>query len=112
VADVSVYTVVYRPILPGQPGPEGLTFDSGYSAWLVIPTSPGGSLFGSGTYVADGISGSAERLPRSTGTFSLAILPATITDSTPAVTISGSLTDFLGVKGCTVTLNAALALRP
>ena len=47
-----------------------------------------------------------------TGGFNLTISPATLAASTPNVTITGTVTNFFNYSGCTVTIRAALALRP
>lgn len=45
------------------------------------------------------------------GTYSLAITPATITTSTPVVTITGKINNFFDVAGCDVTFKGVYAKR-
>jgi hypothetical protein len=49
-----------------------------------------------------------------TGAFNLTISPATLNATTPSavVTITGTVADLWDYTGCTVTIRAALALRP
>ena len=47
-----------------------------------------------------------------TGGFNLVISPSTLTATTPAVTIKGTVSNFFNNTGCTITIRAALALRP
>jgi hypothetical protein len=47
-----------------------------------------------------------------TGSLNLTIAPALLTPSTSNVYITGTVGDIFGYAGCTVTIRAALALRP
>jgi hypothetical protein len=47
-----------------------------------------------------------------TGSLNLTIAPAPLTPSTSNVYITGTVGDIFGYAGCTVTIRAALALRP
>jgi len=46
-----------------------------------------------------------------TGTYNLALTPATITASTPSLSIDGTITNFLDVTSCNVTFEGAYVKR-
>ena len=105
------YRVVYRPKLNGTDPAEGLSFVGGRSA--VLATSAAGSAMfqGSGTYKSTGVSSRATSFS-STGHFQLSISPAPILSGTEVVTISGTLTNFFAITGCTIGFSSALVQRP
>jgi hypothetical protein len=65
---------------------------------------------GSGNYTGFGI-GSRAGFGQYTGTYNLAITPATITASTSSVMIDGTITNFFNTTGCNVTFEGAYVAR-
>ena len=111
IAQDDYYRTVYRPKLSGTDPAEALSFVGGRS--LVLGTSAAGSAMfqGSGNYKIEGV-GSRANFFTSTGHFQLSILPAPITAGTQDVSITGSLTNFFAITGCTIQFTSALVQRP
>ena len=65
---------------------------------------------GSGNYTGFVINSRAG-FAQYTGTYNLALSPATVIAATPSVTIDGTITNFLNTAGCTVTFEGAYVLR-
>jgi hypothetical protein len=112
------YTMIFRQ----QPRPGntvyggGIQFNSERSA--VSYVMPASTALNGGVQNQPSVSGygaSSEAGPFSfTGGFDLTISPATLNPTTPAaaITITGTVANFFDYTGCTITIRAALPLRP
>ena len=110
------YTMIFRQ----QPRPGntvyggGIQFNSERSA--VSYVMPANTALNGGVQNQPSVSGygaSSEAGPYSfTGGFDLAISPATLTSTTQVVIMKGTFANFFGYTGCTITIRAALPLRP
>ncbi|HEY3911739.1 MAG TPA: hypothetical protein VGM07_17910 [Stellaceae bacterium] len=67
-------------------------------------------MHGSGNYESFGVNSRAKFFD-DTGPYSFAVTPATITASTPVITITGTIKDYIDVPGCTVTFKGVYAPR-
>ena len=102
------YRAMYNPHSSTQPKPDSIALIGSRSALLLTSTST--TLRGSVGYQASYISANAQ-IAQFFGSVSYSVKPTTITATTPVVQISGTTSNF-GVTGCTITVVAALGLRP
>lgn len=108
------FTSVFRPKILAADPPEGLSIVYPSAASVLISASANGRLVNSpavltnftGTLVGNGATASTW-----TNTATLLKVPASITVSTPAVTVTGTINNF-NVAGCTITIRGAYARRP
>lgn len=105
---------VFRPRLdPAEPN-SGLTLSFGRSGHAYFRTGGASSdqMNGNSTYSSPWFSGRATSTAGgNTGNIILALSPATVLDTTPVVTISGTIQKFHGIAGCNVNFNGAFQRR-
>ena len=112
VGDLAVS--VFRPRLASTQPKSALTMLFHRSALSFFNNTGPDQMTGNGTYTGSWISARATGVPGGTsGTYSFTITPSgTITASTPGLGIVGTITNFAGVSGCTITFAGAYAKRP
>jgi hypothetical protein len=106
------YVSIFRPKIAVTDSPSYLSFVLLRAALTQQNTSESTvhQMNGSGNYTGFGI-GSRAGFGQYTGTYNLAITPATITASTPSVMIDGTITNFFNTTGCNVTFEGAYVAR-
>lgn len=106
-------TAVYRPKLASTNTNTFLSFIYSRAAMtfqnMSEATRP--QMRGAGNYTSTGINGRAKSFSNSS-TYSFTITPATITASTPSVTINGKINNYFATVGCTVTFAGGFGRRP
>jgi hypothetical protein len=103
-----VANLIYRPAVAGvQAGPDSLAILTDTRALHIQPASSTGSLNGTGTYHAVKISSDAVLLNYG-GDYSFTVTQV----ATDIVTISGTIDNAWDLKGCNVTFQSVLGLRP
>jgi hypothetical protein len=100
----------FRPKLQTTEANSALSYNFGHSAGIIKKTSTALQFKGASSYSGLFISGRAEDAANS-GTYSLAVTPATVTSSTNFITLTGSITNFAGRDGCNVTIRGAASRR-
>jgi hypothetical protein len=103
---------VYRPKIASTDTPTYLSFAFLRAALTVENTSEATvhQMHGSGNDDILGVDSRA-RFIDGTGTYSLAISPASVVATTPVVTITGKINNFFNVAGCDVTFTGVYAKR-
>jgi opacity protein-like surface antigen len=106
----------YRPrMTQGQPNSanSGLSFSYLANYHIIKANVATSKLYGQGNYTGAKIHANVDLVSGYQGTYDFTITPAQakLSASTEFVTIKGTITNFAGFTGCTVTVRAALARR-
>jgi hypothetical protein len=102
----STSSIVYKPQGPGQAGPDSLAIFDDDRAMYIEPNT-GGSLNGSGLYKAVKIAAGAKVISFVAG------YKISLAQSSPAVIyLTGTISNYWDVSGCTITFEAALGHKP
>lgn len=109
---------IYRPRLLSDEPPSALSLITARSGQIYFnaTTSSNDQMVGKGNFNAHLIGARATAVPNSTqgpftGKYNFKVQPKVITDATGAITISGSLTNFFNVDGCTAEFLGAYQPR-
>lgn len=108
------FVSILRPQFTASEPPVGISFVSTRSAALYILNGAARPVPPSGNYDGQGISSRAAFFHSNgpfTGAFSMKAAPASVSPTTPFVTLTGKLTNFADLTGCTVTFSASYELR-
>ncbi|MGH7047229.1 MAG: hypothetical protein ACREE2_12680 [Stellaceae bacterium] len=106
------YVSVFRPKTSSTDTNTYLSFALLRAAFTLenLSESTAHQMHGSGSDEIFGVDGRAKFF-EGTGTYFLSISPAAITASTPVVTITGKISNFLNTPGCDVTFTGVYAKR-
>jgi len=105
---------VFRPRLdPAEPTSAiSLTFGRSAMAFFRQGGASNDQMQGTSNYSSPWYSGRVTSTPGgNTGTITLQITPASITENTDAITINGTVNNFFGLSGCTMTFRGAYRKR-
>jgi hypothetical protein len=108
-------TASYRArVTQGKPNSanSALSFRSSFSYHIIRANVATSKLNGAGTYTGAKIHGNVDFVTGFQGTYSFTVTPSSPVLTTKFVTIEGSITNYTGLAGCTVTVRAALSRRP
>jgi hypothetical protein len=103
--------VVFRPKLQAGEDNSTLSYSFGFASGTARKIAPTLQFDGVGAYAGSFVTGYASTRTNS-GTFDLAVRPATVTPTTDFITFSGSFTNFVGLDGCTVEVRGAASRLP
>jgi hypothetical protein len=101
---------VFRPKITGGPTFLSFVFLRGAVTQENTSETTVHQMNGSGNY-SGFLVGSHAAFSQYTGTYKITLFPATITASTPSVTIDGTINNFLNTPGCHVTFVGTYAER-
>lgn len=114
----TLLTSVYRPRLESDEPVSGLTILSDRTAQVFFnaSTSNNDQMIGRGGYLGHIIGSRATAIPNSsqgsfTGNYNFKVRPVTITADTTSITITGTLTNYFNVTGCTLSFAGAYQPR-
>ncbi len=103
-------TMVFRPKLQDGEDNSAFSYSFLYASGTARKSDSGVQFNGTGKYRSSFVTGFVTTRT-ATGTFELKVKPAVITPKTRFVTISGTLTNFVGLDGCNVRVRGAAVRR-
>ena len=112
---IGSYRAVYRPHLQASdPKAAVMTQTDDLSHIMLLQaTTASNSLHGSGPYCGTHFdSAKGESTDWCGGTYQFAVTPTTVAAGTQQVTLSGRITKFANIEGCTIRVRGAFRSRP
>jgi hypothetical protein len=103
--------IVFRPKLEAAEENSTISYQFNFASGTARKSDPSLQFNGTGIYNGSFVTGFATTRTN-TGTFNLNVKPAEVTPGTKFITFTGSFTNFVGVKGCTVTVRGAASRFP
>ncbi len=94
----------YRPKINNGEQNSALSFSFGRGSTIIQTTSSSSQLHGKGKYKGVSITGSVT-FRDTKGAYNFDITPASVVSNTKTVKITGTISNFVGVKGCTVEIS-------
>lgn len=113
IAKGTVLLSVVRPALIASNGNDSrISFNHDRQGEFALDLAGGLTIAGSGTYTSYGVTSSGVIKANVGGTYgAFALTPPTPTPGTSALTLIGTIDNFMFVSGCTVTFRAGYTLR-
>lgn len=106
----STVTMVFRPKLQDGEDNSAFSYSFLYAAGTARKSDSGLQFNGSGKYESTFVTGFVTTRT-ATGTFDLKIKPEIVTPKTRFITLSGRLTNFVGLDGCNVKVRGTAVRR-
>jgi hypothetical protein len=104
---------VFRPRLVADEPPSALTMIFGRSAYTFFRQTGPEQMDGAGTWSGPLITGRATTVPGgASGNYNFNVSPNVVTETTKFINITGTLTNFAGVAGCTAKFTGGYSQRP